>query len=117
MFGGDGKRIMIHHVQSIRRIGHEFCDRLRQSLSQWRIDFDSGDPRSGFKQGQRQRSESGSHLDNVFSGLHPGFTNDATHGSGVDNKILAELLGGGDTGICSDTSDIRGAQQVACSMI
>jgi hypothetical protein len=61
-------------------------------LRQHRVDLDGGDPGAAVEQGQRQRSEAGSDLEDVVVTVDRGGRNDATNGVRVVNEVLAERL-------------------------
>ena len=49
----------------------------------------------------------------MIVGRHCGFAHDATYGTGVDDEILPEFLGGAYAGLVGNAANVSGSQQMA----
>ena len=63
---------------------------LRQLPRQHRIDLHGGHPGAPIEQGQRQRTQTGTDLEDVVMPIDPGRRNDTANGVGVVDEVLAE---------------------------
>ena len=68
-------------------------DRARQRPGQHGVDLDRGDRRRGLEQGQGQRAQPGADLDHDVVGRDAGLADDPADRVGVDDEVLAALLG------------------------
>ena len=65
---------------------------LGQLASQYGVDLDCGHLGSAIQQRQRQRSESGTHLEHVIMAVDPRRRNDATNGIRIVYEVLTKRL-------------------------
>ena len=76
-----------------------------------RVDLDGDHGTDLRQQRQGQRAQPRAHLDHDVLRPHPGQPDDAAHGVGVDDEVLAPLLGRADTEAAGDLADLTGPQQ------
>ena len=67
-------------------------DGLRKLARQHRVDLDGGHPGAAVEQGQRQRTEARTDLEDVVVPVDTGGRNDAANGVRVVDEVLAERL-------------------------
>ena len=108
----DLERIHVDHTESVGRIRHELGDRLRQALCQRRIDLHGGEVGAGLENRQGERTEPGTHLHHLVTGVDARLAHNLTHGAGVDHEVLPELLRRRDALFGGDSANIGRSQQV-----
>ena len=94
-------------------VGHEVGDRFGQAGGQSGIDLDGRYLVAGFQEAESQGAQPRSDLQNRVIGTHLGQTDDSAHGSGVDDEILPQSLGGVDPGQVGYAADIRSSEEVS----
>ena len=105
------ERVRADDRQPVLQRRGERRDGLRQRGREGRVDLD-GDHRTGHRQQrQGQRAQPRADLDHDVLRPHPGQPDDAAHGVGVDDEVLAPLLGRADTEAAGDLADLTGPQQ------
>lgn len=110
---GDVHRVTVHQREAVGAVGHPGRDGVRQRGGQHLVDLDGGDPVGGLQQAQGQRAEARADLDHDIVGPDLGGPDDPADGVGVDDEILAALLGGADAQRGGQLADVGGAQQGA----
>ena len=77
-------RVRLDHPHIL--IGNDISKRTDEVV----VDLDGGDLSAGFRQCQSERSQTSANLNNRVTGTRPRQLGDATHGVGIDHKILTE---------------------------
>jgi hypothetical protein len=108
---GDGHGVGVHDLEAVRETRRVGGDRLRQRRREHGVDLDGDHPVDGGKQGEGERPQARSHLDDGVSRSDPGDPHDASHGVAVDDEVLAPLLGRPDAVPGRQSSDLGGPQQ------
>ena len=75
------------------------------------VDLDGDDPVGGLQQRQGQRAEPGADLDDDVVGPDLGGAHDPADRVGVDDEVLAALLGGAYAERGGQLADVGGAQE------
>ena len=75
------------------------------------VDLDRAHPRSRFEEGEGEGAEAGADFDDLVPFAHSGGRDDAAHGPGVVDEVLAEGLGGADAQGAADGAHFHGPQQ------
>ncbi len=106
---GDAQRVLVHD----RELGVRLVERhrVRQLLGEPAVDLHGDDARAGLEEAEGEGSEARPHLDHVRAGLDARDPHDAAHRVGVDDEVLAELLGGRDAEQLGEVADLGGAEE------
>ena len=84
--------VTVQHREPVDLAVGVIGDRLRQLAREHRIDLDGGHLRTAIQQCQRQRAQTGTHLEHVIVTVDAGRRHDATNCVRIVNEVLAKRL-------------------------
>jgi len=107
----DPQRVRQHDLEVVCLLGGVRRDRLGQQLRELVVELDRHHPAGHLEQGQRQRPETRTDLQDDVVGTDTGLPHDPPDRVGIDHEVLTALLGRAQVEPRGQRADLRRAQQ------
>ena len=111
----DAQRVGLDDAEAVGGLGHAVGDGDGQGPGEGGIDLDGDDARPGLQQRQGEGAQARADLQDGVIGQNTGAPDDAAHGAGVMDEVLAQRLGGADAQRPGQAPDLGGSQEAGGS--